>query len=235
MPLRIACDLDGTLADLDGALQRAAEQLYGPEVDLRAGSRIATLRSRRAGDEDRDAGHPPDVRKRPVSRQELKNLWEHVCGIDNFWTTLTELEPGSVARLAALAAAGRWELLFLTSRPETCGDMAQMQTQRWLTAHGFNAPSVFVMNGSRGKLADALALDLVIDDRATNVVDVVAHSKARPILVWRDRPVFIPPDAARVADVVSSFGEALDIAERLSAREPRSRGIADRIRRVLRG
>ena len=36
--LRIACDLDGTLANMEAALQREAEQLFGSAVDLRAGS-----------------------------------------------------------------------------------------------------------------------------------------------------------------------------------------------------
>ena len=39
-------------------------------------------------------------------------------------------------------------------------------------------PSVFVMNGSRGKLAAALHLDAVIDDRSENCLDVVVDSKA---------------------------------------------------------
>src|ERR1044072_6702943 len=39
MPLRVAFDLDGTIADMEGALQREAEQLFGPNVQLRpAGS-----------------------------------------------------------------------------------------------------------------------------------------------------------------------------------------------------
>ncbi len=35
MALRIACDLDGTLADMEAALQREAERLFGPGVGLR--------------------------------------------------------------------------------------------------------------------------------------------------------------------------------------------------------
>ena len=36
MALRIACDLDGTVADMDAALQREARRLFGPDVDLHA-------------------------------------------------------------------------------------------------------------------------------------------------------------------------------------------------------
>ena len=35
MSLRIAVDLDGTLADMEAALQAEAERLFGPGVDLR--------------------------------------------------------------------------------------------------------------------------------------------------------------------------------------------------------
>ena len=35
MSLRVAFDLDGTVADMEGALQRVAEQLFGPNVALR--------------------------------------------------------------------------------------------------------------------------------------------------------------------------------------------------------
>jgi hypothetical protein len=37
--LRVACDLDGTVADMENALQREAERLFGPDIILRpAGS-----------------------------------------------------------------------------------------------------------------------------------------------------------------------------------------------------
>ena len=36
MSLRIACDLDGTIADMDAALQRELRRLFGPDVDLHA-------------------------------------------------------------------------------------------------------------------------------------------------------------------------------------------------------
>jgi hypothetical protein len=39
MGLRIACDLDGTVADMDAALQREARRLFGADVDLHAASK----------------------------------------------------------------------------------------------------------------------------------------------------------------------------------------------------
>ena len=36
----------------------------------------------------------------------------------------------------------RWEVIFLTTRPSTAGELVQLQSQRWLAAHGFQYPSV---------------------------------------------------------------------------------------------
>jgi hypothetical protein len=90
-------------------------------------------------------------------RQE-RRLWELVRAIENFWESLPEIEPGMVARLNALASGRGWEVIFLTKRPATKGVTAQLQTQRWLEAHGFALPSVYVVQGSRGAIAAALGL-----------------------------------------------------------------------------
>src|SRR5206468_6136381 len=109
-----------------------------------------------------------------------------------------ELEPGAIARLAALAVERRWEIIFLTKRPRSAGATAQVQTQRWLEAKGFTLPSVFVVQGSRGRIASALALDVVVDDRPENCLDVVVDSSARAILVWRSATEPVPSSAQRL-------------------------------------
>ena len=87
-----------------------------------------------------------------------------------------------MARLAVTVAVQGWEILFLTRRPDTAGDTVQVQSQRWLRAHGFELPSVYVVSESRGKIAASLSLDVVIDDRPDNCVDVSADSSAKPVL-----------------------------------------------------
>ena len=98
----------------------------------------------------------PKLVARSLTRLELRRLWAHVGQIDNFWRSLGEIEPGAVARLSALANRHQWEV-FLTQRPPSAGETAQLQSQRWLQAHGFEFPSVFVMNGSRGRVATPVA------------------------------------------------------------------------------
>ena len=72
-----------------------------------------------------------------LSDRERRALWRHVRSIEGFWETLDETEPGIVKKLASLAADRRWEVIFLTRRPTTSGDTAQIQSQRWLVQRAF--------------------------------------------------------------------------------------------------
>ena len=171
-------------------------------------------------------------RERLKPRQE-RRLWERVESIENFWESLAEIEPGVVARLHALAAERRWEVVFLTKRPATAGATAQVQTQRWLDARGFTLPSVYVVQGSRGRIAAALALDFVIDDRPENCLDVSIDSKARSILVWRDDETQLPDAVRRLGiGVVPSVARCLDILAQIEPADVQS-GMMTKVRRLL--
>jgi hypothetical protein len=258
MALRIACDLDGTVADMEKALQEEAERLFGPDVDLRARGHVVAERDDegghlRAAPEDREAtgpgssetsrapetaeppeGKSPEAPRKALTDSQLRRLWAHVRGIENFWTTLGEIEPGIVADLARVATDYRWEVLFVTQRPATNGDTAQRQSQQWLAKHGFEYPSVYVMNGSRGKLADALGLHVVVDDRTENCLDVKTDSRAWPLLVWRESPEVVPPALRGLGiEVVFSMTEALKALEEMTRTMNRPRGLLARIRHAM--
>jgi len=213
--LRLGCDLDGTIADMEGALQREAEQLFGSDVRLRpkGGQHLEAPPDAEASTDESPA--EPPARGKSLTSRQLRRLWAHVATIENFWTTLTEIEPGSVARLAELRTTQDVEIVFLTQRPATAGETTQLQSQRWLAAHGFDLPSVCVLGGSRGKAVAALHIDVVFDDRPENCLDVIGESRARPILVWRDPVELVPPGAARLGiDTVFSIDEALRVLAR---------------------
>jgi len=146
-----------------------------------------------------------------LTDRQRAELWRELRRTTNFWETLAEAEPGAVGRLARLADERRWEILFITQRPSTAGATCQAQTHRWLEQHGFMRPSVFVIRGSRGKIASALGLDVVIDDRPENCLDVVTDSRARAMLIWRGEagsPVV--QNARRLGiEVFGSFFECL--------------------------
>jgi hypothetical protein len=242
--------MDGVLADMEAELVRQAEILFGQAVTRRlrepssdpAASTAATPASETPPNASRDpqaaAEAAPDnvpslFRLNMTSRQQRK-LWHHVESIENFWQTLDETEPGIVARLAAIANDRRWEVIFLTKRPESAGATAQVQSQRWLESKGFTLPSVYVVQGSRGRIAAALGLDLVIDDRPENCLDVVVDSKARAILVRRDDENQLPAAARRLGiGVVKTVAECLDILTQVDSKERESPGVIDRVKRLL--
>jgi hypothetical protein len=235
MPLRIAFDLDGVLADMDTALAREAEALFGDTFarttePVTSGSDSGTDDSSSVSEET----SPPPTRLRLSPRQQ-RRLWRHVARLENFWESLDEIEEGSITRLAALSLDRRWEVIFLTRRPETIGWTSQVQTQRWLEARGFQRPSVFVVQGSRGRIAAALALDFVIDDTPENCLDVVVDSKARAVLVWRQPEQQLPAAARRLGiGVVKNVGECLNaLAEADAAANGQRPGVVGRVLELL--
>jgi len=204
MGLRVAIDLDGTVADLSRAMHVVAKKkfrkLQEPDANPSPEEADGTLPMER-----------PRLRDLGLGAADLDRLWRHVLKQRNFWTTLDEMTDGIVARIQQLADERRWEVLFITTRPLAAGATTQVQSQEWLASKGFRHPSVYVVKGSRGRVATALDLDAVIDDRPENCLDVATESPARAILVWPGSTDALGPGVARHGVVVTaSIGEALD-------------------------
>ncbi len=237
MPLRIGFDLDGTVADMYSALHVEALKLFGEETLAKSAYKRAPASP--AGADGTVAPEPEDspgtlaMDELHLTARQQTQLWEHVKKIENFWTTLPELEPGVIARIAKLASERQWEIIFLTTRPSTAGELTQLQSQRWLDAHGFRYPSVMVVQRSRGKIADALHLDAFVDDRPENCLDIAVESRAKVILVWHGHLKDVPAGAKRLGvRPVSTISEALALLEQLDdvRRKP---GILRTIKRAL--
>ncbi len=233
--MRLGFDLDGTVADMQSALAREARELF-PSLDPASLPRSAAPDAA-AGDPSapaRSSAEPSTVSTLKLTARQQRDLWAAVRARDNFWETLDEIEPGALARLYRLVRERRWELIFLTSRPETAGDSAQEQSHRWLAAHGYMSPSVFVVHGSRGKIAASLNLDVLVDDRPENCLDVAIDSSARAILVWRDDEDRVPASARQLGiGAVASMATCLDILERLDQADAGAPGMVDRLKRLL--
>lgn len=229
--MRIAFDLDGVLADLHTPFVRTAVRLF-PELEpaaVEAGDPAEDSAPGAEADDD----VPPVLPGVNLSRRQSSMVWKHLAGTENFWESLGEIEPGAIARLAKLVDERGWEILFITSRPRSTGRTVQRQSQRWLQERGFPLPSVYVVHGSRGRVADALAIDVVIDDRADNCLDVVLESKAGALLLWRGDLAAVPVSAKRlgiaVVPTVSRVLDALVEAERASD----GGSVLDRLRRFF--
>jgi len=225
--LRVAFDLDGTLADMEQVLRREAAELF-PN-----GTSSEPLESGETEDARAAAGTPrPDPTHFDLTPSEWRRLWAHVRRTEDFWLSLPEIDKGIVAHIATLATTRRWEVIFLTTRPKVRGQTTQAQSQKWLEAHGFPRPSVFVVQRSRGLIAHALELDAVVDDRLENCVDVALESKAAAILVrpfpasqaHQSRPVGVR--------VVGSIHEAVSLLEQIDDDHHRP-GVVRSIRKLL--
>jgi hypothetical protein len=161
--LRLGFDLDGVVADFRTGFLDVAAGLLGRD----------SIKQRASPMPDLDA----------VSAAEAKQVWKVITETPNWWLGLAPYEPAQIARLYQLARRFRWEVSFLTSRIPTAGDSVQFQSQAWLETYGFYMPAVVTVPGSRGELANALRLDLIVDDQFLNCIEVVSASQAKAILI----------------------------------------------------
>jgi hypothetical protein len=229
--MRIAFDMDGVVADLHTSYLQAALRLF-PQLDRSA---IATPEVGASPPDDAgttESEVPDPGSSVAVTRRQSEAIWRELSAQENFWEGLAEIEPGAVARIAAVAEERRWDILFITSRPKSLGRTLQRQSQRWLETMGFPLPSVFTVRGSRGKVAQALDLDVVVDDRPDNCLDVALESSAAAILLWRGSQDAVPASARRlgiaVAPTVSACLEALIEAEKAA-----DGTLLDRVRKLF--
>ena len=161
--LRLGFDLDGVVADFRTAFLDVATKVIGRDHILRPGSPMPDLDS--------------------VSAADARRVWKVITDTPNWWLGVSPYEPAQIARLYQLARQWRWEVSFLTTRIPTAGDTVQFQSQSWLEANGYYMPAVVTVPGSRGEVANALRLDVVVDDQYLNCLEVVGSSQAKAMLM----------------------------------------------------
>ena len=216
LPLRIAFDMDGTLADLHSAYAVVEEQLFGMAEHDRPAPEVRELEQH---DEDlpqaegaiarRVAGQHSAARSAGGHRDQV---WKAIEETPDFWMSLKPMDPGAVRRLYQLTCDHKWEVFFITQRPSTAGGTVQSQTHKWLVDQGFLMPSVIPLSVSRGKAASALRLDYLVDDTPQNCVDVLSDSSARAILLVDPDDPLAAKSARRLGiGTAHSIQEALDL------------------------
>src|SRR5438477_7342141 len=209
--LRLGFDLDGVVADFRTAFLDAAVGLLGGDSIQRRSSPMPDL----------DA----------ISAGEAKRVWKAITDTPNWWLSLAPYEPAQIARLYQLSRRYRWEVSFLTTRIPTAGDSVQFQSQAWLEAYGFYMPAVVTVPGSRGEIANALRLDLVVDDQLLNCLEVVGASQTKAILILPHKADAALEQQAteRGIGVVHRLEEAIDVLLQLQDVLPQKRGAAMRL------
>ena len=208
--LRIGFDLDGVVADFRTAFLDAARQILGPEA-------IRT-----------PATPLPDVDA--VSAADAKRVWKVLADTSNWWLSVPPYEPDQIARLYQLARRHRWEVSFLTSRVPTAGDSVQFQSQAWLESYGYYLPAVVTVPGSRGEIANALRLDVVVDDQMLNCLEVVGASQTKAILILRMGDAELEHEATqRGIGIVRRLDETIETMLQLHDVLPQKRGTTMRL------
>ena len=192
MSIRVGFDVDGVIANFNKTFRETAARIEGG-----------------AGSHNRS-----DPAGRALAADAMKRVWDHISRTSQWWLQLEAYEPDQIQRLYRTSRERRWEVYFMTTRPSSAGETTQFQTQWWLESNGFPLPSVLTVPGSRGDAANALKLDIVVDDRLTNCVDIIAASRAKAIqLLRRDDPTVRDQALARGIGVVNTLAAALDAIE----------------------
>lgn len=225
IPLRIAFDMDGTLADLASAYAEIEDRLFGPELGEHEQPAPEAREAEQHTEGDPAAAPPVDKRRvagRPSpfrrSARHRDRMWRTIESTPNFWTTLKPLEEGAVKRLYQLTGEHNWEVFFITQRPATAGATVQWQTHKWLVEQGFAMPSVIPLSGGRGKCASALQLDYLVDDTPQNCVDVLSDSSTRAILLVDPEDPLAESSARRLGiGTAHTVHEVLDLLVQATA------------------
>lgn len=190
--LRLGIDVDGVVADFRSAFRALAE---------------------------RELGIAGEDAESDLTKADIDRLWRTVAGTSNWWLDVPPHEPEQIGRLYARVRQSRWEVFFMTSRPPSAGDSVQLQTQVWLERHGFLLPSVLTAPaGVRGELARSLRLDLALDDRIVNCLEITSASNSKAVMVLRNPVESNARESAeaRGVGVVSTLAEGVDAIERLA-------------------
>ncbi len=192
MALRLGIDIDGVLADFRNAFRETARDCLRREVVS------------------------DSLTDNSLSHVDIDRVWNHIARRPNWWMTLRAYEPAEIANLYELARSNKWEVCFLTKRPPSAGDSVQFQTQWWLEQQGFYLPAVITVPGSRGDLANALRLDLAIDDQFVNCAEIISAGPTKALLMLRDpNPSMQQHAIDRGVGVVATLNETLPILQQL--------------------
>lgn len=134
----------------------------------------------------------------------MSGVWQSIKEDESFWLRLPAYPEANetLRRLTQQVLIGS-DVYFITSRP---GAVAKWQTEEWLRRHGFDETPTVLISSAKGLSAKALKLDVYVDDRWENVVDVTTQvPDCRTCLVDRPWNQDRDHEAAGVARVLSGL------------------------------
>ena len=116
-----------------------------------------------------------------------KSVWATIKNTFNWWLRLNPLIDDNEVRLLN-EAINKHDIYFVTNRPSTLGLSAEAQTRYWLSSTGVlvdHASVIATKVGTKGKLAAALNIDIAIDDKPENVMEISAENITCVVRAWK--------------------------------------------------
>ena len=171
--MKIGIDVDGVLADFNKAFIDRTVQVVGKDLFPIRPFDIPCW------DYPQHFGY---------TNPECSTVWENVKQDDTFWYQLFPYD--GVPEFLSQLNSAEHDIYFITNRP---GVYVKSQTESWLEFHNFGLqteafsyPTVLI-SAEKGLCAKALGLDLYIDDRTENCLDV-NHMSPKTRVVMLARP-----------------------------------------------
>ncbi len=168
--MKIGLDIDGVLANF--------YEVY---------ERLTILTSGRDLFPKRGPGVYPPVWNWPehygYTKAEMKKVWDTIKNDPHFWLSLSVLSEEDMRLAQELAEDIHYDVYFITDRPGKC---AKAQTELWMLNQLGLTPTVLI-SGAKGHIAIGLGLDVYVDDKPENCIDVRQQSpKTRVYMPDRD-------------------------------------------------
>ena len=159
--MRIGFDIDGVLANFTDAYAELLTKETGIEFPLFSKEWPTVWYW------DRAAGITKDVEKKVWGKITTSDFWGQLHAMDGALDVLSTLSDRKLAGDL---------VYFITSRP---GRDAKSLTEYWLRMHGFDNPTVLIVDSdeAKGLLAKGLKLDVFVDDKPENCEHVVKATK----------------------------------------------------------